>query len=118
MTAEPTTDTTTDTSETRDLPDALDAAPDVHEVVVENDRVRVLAYEMEPGARTALHRHPANVVVHSGPACTLRFEDADGNAREVEVPHGYCAFDEAKGHVVENTDPEVTATGFIVELKG
>jgi hypothetical protein len=32
--------------------------PDYYKVIFENERVRVLEYTDEPGARTTLHEHP------------------------------------------------------------
>jgi hypothetical protein len=36
---------------------------DLYRVVMENDRVRVLAYADKPGDRTTPHRHPDSVMV-------------------------------------------------------
>lgn len=50
--------------QTTPIPDAMEAAPDVHEVLLDNDRVRVLAYDVEPGDRAELHSHPDSVIYH------------------------------------------------------
>ena len=47
--------------------DAMIAAPDYHEVLLENDRVRVLDTRLGPGERTPVHTHasPAALYVMS-----------------------------------------------------
>ena len=37
--------------------------PDKYRVVFQNDRVRVLEYRDEPGARTSPHEHPDSVMI-------------------------------------------------------
>jgi len=47
--------------------DAMSAAPDHHEVLIENDRVRVLDTRLGPGERTPIHSHqwPAVLFIKS-----------------------------------------------------
>lgn len=40
----------------------VETNPDHYKVIFENERVRVLEYTDEPGARTTLHRHPDSVM--------------------------------------------------------
>jgi len=60
--------------------DAMTAAPDHHEVLMENDHVRVLDTRLGSGERTAIHTHrwPATLYVMSWSDFLRR--DADGNA--------------------------------------
>ena len=44
--------------------DAMSAAPDHHEVLVENDRVRVLDTRLGPGERTPVHVHQWPAVLY------------------------------------------------------
>jgi len=37
--------------------DAVAVAPDHYRVLLENERVRVLEFRVEPGAKTQMHRH-------------------------------------------------------------
>lgn len=59
--------------------DAMTAAPDHHEILMENDQVRVLDTRLGPGERTAVHTHrwPATLYVMSWSDFLRR--DADGN---------------------------------------
>ena len=44
--------------------DAMSAAPDHHEVLLENDRVRVLDTRLGPGERTPVHSHQWPAVLY------------------------------------------------------
>ncbi|HJW09889.1 MAG TPA: hypothetical protein VJ483_09660 [Holophagaceae bacterium] len=44
--------------------DAMTAAPDHHQVILENDQVRVLDTRLRPGDRTPLHTHPWSSVLY------------------------------------------------------
>lgn len=59
--------------------DAMITAPDHHEVLLENDRVRVLDTRLRSGERTPVHTHrwPATLYVMSWSDFLRR--DADGN---------------------------------------
>ena len=59
--------------------DAMAAAPDHHEILMENDQVRVLDTRLGSGERTAVHAHrwPATLYVMSWSDFLRR--DADGN---------------------------------------
>jgi beta-alanine degradation protein BauB len=45
------------------MPDPTVTDPDKYAVLFENDRVPVLEYRDEPGARTSSHDHPGSVMV-------------------------------------------------------
>ena len=57
--------------------DAMSAAPDYHELLIENDQVRVLDTNLGPGQRTPIHAHqwPAALYVLSW-SDFLRRDDA------------------------------------------
>jgi hypothetical protein len=44
--------------------DAMIAAPQHHELILENDQVRVLKTHIPPGEKTAVHTHPWPGVLH------------------------------------------------------
>ena len=62
------------------IPSALDplrVAPHIHEVAIENDRVRVLKATIRNGETAPLHAHPDRVMVYLNPCAWLE-DDGDG----------------------------------------
>jgi len=105
------------------LLDALNAAPDNHRLLFENDRVRILDTNVGPGAATPVHAHewPAALYVLSWSDFVRRGEDgkilADSRGRSPpELGSGFW-IDPLPPHSVENvgsTDLRIIA----IEVKG
>ena len=95
--------------------DAVQVAGDFYKVLVENDKVRVLEYRGPPGAKTAMHSHPAVVAcpITSG---KFRFTMPDGQSMELEIKAGEAMYMDASSHATENVG---TSEGHVilVELK-
>lgn len=88
--------------------------PDKYRVIFENDRVRVLEYRDEPGARTLLHDHPDSVMVTlSG---FRRRVSIGERSRDVELGAGEVRWLDAQRHLGENTGDTPSHAVFI-ELK-
>lgn len=83
-------------------------------VKFENDRVRVLEAELPPGAKEAVHSHPAYLVyvVAGGKFRTY----ADGKTTEGELKTGEVIFREPVTHASENIGT-TTSHLILVELK-
>src|SRR5262245_50337358 len=82
--------------------DAIVASPDRFKLLLENDEVRVLEYQLLPGQRDEWHTHPPKVsyVVSGG---TLRITLRDGSSFEVTETTGGAAWMNALGeHCAEN----------------
>ena len=82
--------------------DAVAASPDTFKLLLENDEVRVLEYELLPGQRDQWHTHPPKVsyVVSGG---TLRITLKDGSDFEVTETTGDATWMNAVGeHFAEN----------------
>lgn len=62
-----------------DTLDAMQAAPDHHDVLLENDRVRVLDTCVAPGERTPLHAHASSAALYVMSWSDFLRRDADGN---------------------------------------
>ena len=88
--------------------------PDLYRVVFENDRVRVLEYRDQPGARTHPHTHPDSVMV------TLtgfrRRVSSGGREVDVDLAAGQARWVGAQEHVGHNVGDTGTHAMFI-ELK-
>ena len=88
--------------------------PDKYKVVLENERVRVLEYRDEPGARTNLHSHPDSVMVTL--SSFRRKLVSDERSVEVTKEPGEVSWLDAQTHAGENIGETPTHVIF-VELK-
>lgn len=89
--------------------------PDKYAVVFENERVRVLEYRDEPGAKTSPHDHPNSVMITlSGFDRRLTVGD---QTREVTLGPAETRWLDAQTHSGENIGSTPTHVVF-VELKG
>lgn len=96
--------------------DAMEVAPDIHEVLLENDRIRVLKYRLRPGEKADLHSHPDGVVYHIEGNLKARSTSPDGEAQEFDLAPGMCVWTPASSHEFEGVSGE-EGIGLIVELR-
>jgi hypothetical protein len=89
--------------------------PDKYAVVFENDRVRVLEYRDDPGARTSPHDHPDSVMITLS-AFDRRLVAGNGDARDVTLEPAQVRWLDAQTHSGENIGSTPTHVVF-VELK-
>ena len=85
--------------------DATAAAPANHEVLLENDEVRVLAVTIAPGTREPMHvhRYPSVIYLESSPHLVEHLQD--GTVRDLgRRPRGVRWLPVAQGHLLENVD--------------
>lgn len=88
--------------------------PDKYVLVLENERVRVLEYRDEPGARTSPHSHPDSVMITlSGFERRLT---AGGETRNLTLEAGQVRWLDAQTHHGENIGSTPSRALFI-ELK-
>ena len=97
--------------------DALLAAPCSHRLVLDNDRVRVLAVVIEPGAREPEHTHqapsvmivhePARIRYYQGDALVFESQAGSRSASGVRVrwmepegPHSVENIDQRRYHAI------------------
>ena len=88
--------------------------PDKYKVVFENERVRVLEYRDEPGAKTRPHDHPDSVMITLS-AFDRRLTTND-QTRDVTLEPGEVRWLDAQTHSGENIGRTPTHVMF-VELK-
>ncbi len=101
--------------EERELMDPLKVAADVVELLMENDRVRVIRGYLRPGEKAAIHSHPDHVVyVLKGGRVEMAYPT--GKADTMELVQGKAIFMEAQSHEVMNID-DTDVELIIVELK-
>jgi quercetin dioxygenase-like cupin family protein len=80
-------------------------SPKIIKVEFENDRVRILRVHYGPHDRTAMHSHPAELVVRVTDGWT-RATYPDGTARENKGAAGAITWPEPTTHAVENLKDE------------
>jgi beta-alanine degradation protein BauB len=98
-----------------DVADAITTDPDKYQIVMENERVRVLRYHDVPGTKTRQHRHPDSVL-YALSSFQRRLHFPDGTTRDRTFQTGDVMWIPAQTHVGENigtTDTEV----LLVEVK-
>lgn len=99
-----------------DQVDPVTSSPEMYRVLLENEHVRVVRYQIEPGARDEWHTHPAKVsyVVSGG---ILRITMADGNSFVVDEHTDSASWLGAMGkHYGENIGTEAVRI-ILVEIK-
>lgn len=67
--------------------DATIVDPDVHQVVFENDHVRVLEARAAPGRKSPMHSHPPMLIVSIGSA-RVKFTFPDGKSQIMDLRPG------------------------------
>ena len=89
--------------------------PDNYKVLLENDRVRVLDFQLKKGAKEDFHQHPAAVTYVLAPF-KIRFSFLDGTNKIREAKAGDVFFGDALVHASENIG-DTDAHGLLVEMK-
>lgn len=85
------------------------------EILLENDRVRVLRVGFRPGDKAAMHSHP-DYVTYTTKGGDLKMNSPSGGSEIVSFEEGKAIFFKAESHEVENVgSSEVEA--IVVELK-
>jgi beta-alanine degradation protein BauB len=95
--------------------DIVAIAPESHEVIFENDTIRVLKVTVPPGGMVGRHRNPENInyILKSG---TLRLTELSGSVVDVQLSEGQVIPAPKGSHAVENIgDTEIQTV--CIELK-
>lgn len=94
--------------------DPLTTNPELYRVIFENERVRVLEYRDQPGAKTQPHDHPDSVMYTL--TSFARRISSGGQERDLDLEAGQVRWLGAQEHTGENIGDTETHTIF-VELK-
>ncbi len=97
--------------------DVMEAAANAYELLMENDRVRVLAIRLAPGEKAPMHNHPSDHVVYVVNDAKFKLTFPDGNSDEIDLKAGQTLWMEAGSHATENTG-NAPALNLVVEVKG
>lgn len=95
--------------------DAINIAPHLHEVIFEDDAMRVLKVTVNSGDTASMHWHPRNInyILSGG---KLRFEKPDSSSVIVDLEKGQVTSAGEGSHMVENVGDSTVQT-IQVELK-
>ena len=88
---------------------------DKYKIKFENDRVRVLEYQDQPGEKTHMHQHPAFVLYALAPF-KRRITLPDGKVLMREFKAGDVMWSDAQMHIGENIGDTPTHI-IMVEMK-
>jgi quercetin dioxygenase-like cupin family protein len=86
-----------------------------HQVLLENDAVRVLEIRMKQDAKSEMHSHPRSVVYNLNNS-QVKFTFPDGKSDVLDLKRGQAMWLDAVSHSVENTGTE-DVMAVLVELK-
>ncbi|HKF22863.1 MAG TPA: hypothetical protein VKE93_14930 [Candidatus Angelobacter sp.] len=96
--------------------DPTKAAPGQYTHGPENKNVKIVYIHYGPHAKSAMHEHPAGVVVNVSDG-HLRFTEADGKTHEISALRGEARYFPATKHMVENL-ADTPYDGVYIEIKG
>ena len=80
-----------------DVADSTVADPEAHQVMLENEHVRVLRVVAAPGYESPLHSHPPLLIVSLG-AARIETRKPDGTKRIVDLHPGQAIWSDANEH--------------------
>lgn len=95
--------------------DPVPLYPQNYKVLLENDRVRVLDFQLKKGAKEDFHAHPAAVTYVIAPF-KIRFTFPDGSSRTREAKAGDVFYGDTLTHASENIG-DTDAHGLLIEMK-
>lgn len=90
--------------------------PTNYQVLIENDRIRVMDFRLRKGDTEQFHRHPAHVLYVLEPL-KIKFTFPDGRVGMREAKPGEVLYSDAVTHSPLNVG-EADAHGILIELKG
>lgn len=98
------------------IPDVLISAANAYTLLMENEKVRVLAIRLKPGEKAPMHNHPGDHVVYVMKDASFKLTFPDGKSGAFDLKAGQTIWMEAGSHATENVG---TSEGhnLVVELK-
>ncbi len=94
---------------------ALSVVPEMTNLLLENDHVRVYDVEFKPGQKATMHTHPNHVIYVLNDA-KMKITPSKGNPQEIPLKAGQALWMDATAHIAENIG-KTNVHNLIVELK-
>lgn len=100
----------------KSIPDVLDVSESGYTLLFENDRLRVMELQLEPGQISPMHYHPNDHAVFILNDAKLKLSLPDGDSAEYKLKSGKILWIEAGSHETENIGNTV-ARNIVTEVK-
>ena len=82
--------------------DVLEVPNSGYNLIMENEKVRVMEMKLKPGEKSLMHNHPNDHVVYVFNNAKFKLSFPDGNSNEFELKAGQALWIEAGPHETEN----------------
>jgi quercetin dioxygenase-like cupin family protein len=98
------------------IPDVLKVTNSGYNLLMENEKVRVMEMRLKPGQKSPMHNHPSDHVVYVFKDAKFKLSFPDGKSAEFEVKAGQVLWIEAGPHETGNIGA-TEGNNLVIELK-
>ncbi len=98
------------------IPDVLKVENNGYNLLMENDKVRVMEVILKPGQKSVMHNHPSDHVVYVKNDANFKLSFPDGKSAVFDLKAGKALWIEAGPHETENVGNTV-GHNLVIELK-
>jgi quercetin dioxygenase-like cupin family protein len=84
------------------IPDVLKVNKSGYNLLMENEKIRVMEMQLKPGEMSPMHNHPNDHVVYVFNDAKFKLSFPDGNSDEFELNAGQVLWIKAGPHETEN----------------
>jgi beta-alanine degradation protein BauB len=98
------------------IPDVLKVATSGYNLLMENEKVRVMEVQLKPGQKSPMHNHPSDHVVYVKNDAKFKLSFPDGKSTEIDLKAGKALWLEAGPHETENIGA-TNGHNLVIELK-
>ncbi len=98
------------------VPDVMVAANNAYQVLLENDKVRVMEIKLKPGQKAPMHNHPNAHVVYVKTDSRLKLTFPDGKDNVIDLKAGQSLWLDAGPHEAENVG-KTDFNNLVIEVK-
>jgi beta-alanine degradation protein BauB len=98
------------------IPDVLKVDNSGYNLIMENDRVRVMEMQLKPGEKSPMHNHPSDHVVYVFKDASFKLSFPNGENADFELEAGNALWIDAGPHETENIG-STQAHNLVIEVK-
>ena len=98
------------------IPDVLKVENSGYSLIMENDRVRVMEMQLEPGQKSPMHNHPNDHVVYVFKDANFKLSFPNNESAEFQLEAGKVLWIDAGPHETENIG-STQGHNLVMELK-